>query len=606
MNNDKLRNSLKLVPKKPGCYLWKNKKNEIIYIGKAKNLFNRMHSYFSRSHNLRTQKMVSEIVDFDFIIVANENEALILESTLIKKNQPKYNVLLRENNGYPYLFLSNEIKPRLFYTKNKITELTGTYFGPFATFSSRPYELYVLLKKILPIQDCKHKWNNECFKCEILKRTHISILKENQQNFKSINKLITQILHGNAQDLMNFLKVNELKSRENWEFEEAERYFILQKTLNEIATNSYVQVNKGTIDLIAFKTTENEIAIVIFTWIDNKLITKTEKIFEYVNNWKDVFISFLYQFYQNKKNLSTVYISFIDEELNNLIKATNINFVVPKKGAIFELMKTAMNNADEKLKKYLLKTYSKKERTLHANEKLAILLNIKKIDKIEIFDISQFFGENKVGAMVVFENGEPNKNKYRKFLIKNPNIKSDLDCMKEIIIRRYTNLLDPNMKLPDLIIVDGGKAHFNLITKCLMELNLKIHVMSLVKNKKHKTRALIFQNQEIYIEDNNLMYFLTNIQDEVHRFAITFFKKKNLSSQFKNVLKEVPGMGSKRIKLIMEKYDNIKELQKKSIEELGQLIPKNIATNLLKKLNDVNQKNTALNQQIKNLKNNKK
>ncbi|WP_391591916.1 Excinuclease ABC subunit C [[Mycoplasma] cavipharyngis] len=579
-----LKAKMNIVPKKPGCYLWKNQNQEIIYIGKAKNLFNRTHSYFSKSNNLRTQKMVSEIKDLDYFIVKNENEALILESTLINKHRPKYNVLLRENKNYPYLFLTKEAKPRLLYTRKKIANLAGQYFGPFATSGSQPFELYNLLKKILPIQDCKHNWNQECFNCEILKRIKIPLLAEDQQDFKSIVNLINKILQSKSTDLIDYLKQQENQSKNNWDFETAHKFLNLQKALIEINQNRYIQISRSQIDVIGFKVDENFIAITIFSWVNEKLIAKTENVFAYVEDWKNSFNSFLYEIYKQQKTSLKVYLSYNDELIKLLESNLKVKFVVPRKGKFLELITIAMQNAESALEKYLLKHNGQIARTAEANHLLKELLELSKLKRIEVFDVSQFFGTYPVGAMVVYENGLPIKNQYRKYLIKNAEGTSDYQCLKEVLYRRYTNLTNPKLTLPDLIIIDGGKTHLNLLEKCLVDLALTIPAASLVKDNKHRTRTIIYQKQEVKIDKPNLIYYLTNIQDEVHRFAITFFKKRNIKGQMKSVLDDVSGLGKTRIKLLLDKYHDVYQLQKAETEELSQLIPKKIAIALKQKL----------------------
>lgn len=594
-----LADKLAIVPKQTGCYLWINAQQEIIYVGKAKNLFHRTHSYFTKGLNQRTQKMVQEIADLKYIIVNSENQALILESDLIKKHQPKYNLLLRENSGYPLLFLTNEPQPQLIYTKRQIRNVKGIYFGPFAVSKTKPYEIYQLLNKILPIKDCKHKWNLECFKCEILKRTKIPLLAPHQQNFKAISKLINNLLKGKTAKLMAQLEKQEEIAKNLLAYEEAAKLVKIQKALRALTDSQSLKITQTNRDFIGYDHNDDEIAIIIFGLVDGKLVAKLEIVVEYLVSWQDVLANCIYEYYRNNPIPKKVFCWKINEKLQFVKNNLKINFLIPQRGEMVRWLNLATTNAQVALKRVSLQFFKKQEQGKKFNQELKTFLQLEKLVRIEAFDVSQLFGTNRVGTMVVFTNGLPDYHSYRKYLIKNERAIADTTCFQEILSRRCQQLLTKNSPIPDLIVLDGGMAHHNLMVKCLNDYQLTIPFIALVKNHRHQTESLIYQHKKIKLNQNSDIYlFLAKIQNEVHRYAINFFRKKNLQSQMVSVLKTVKGLGNKKIAKLISKYDNILALKNASLAELKEIINFQTAVNLKQKLATIQTENQRLNQII--------
>lgn len=586
------------IPKQPGCYFWLDQNRNILYIGKAKNLFNRTRSYFLKSLNRKTQKLVAEIADVDFIITASENHALILESDLIKKHKPKYNILLKDNNGYPYLFLTNEPKPRLFYTKAKIANLRGKYFGPFATSQSKPYELYQLLKKILPIQDCNHRWNLECFKCEILKQIQIPILPPDQQDFKSIAKLISQILQGHTQDLCAHLETQELYANQTLAFESAQKFYQLRQHLLAINNSQYMKMRQADHDIVGFKINDAQIAIIVFNVVTQKLYANHQQVFEYVGDWKTSLSQFLDQYYSNHRIPKMVYISYLDTDLQLLAHKHQINFVIPKSGEPLTWMTTAFNNAQALLEQTTIKQVLKWQRTTQAHTQLQHLLQLEQLERIEMFDIAQLFGDHRVGARVVFVNGKLDYTQNRKYIIQDHQAQSDFDCMREVLRRRFGKVHNDLIK-PDLILIDGGIGHYNLLQQVLAELQLLIPFGALVKNHKHQTDQLIFNNKVIDIKTHqNVFFYLSNIQTAVHQFALKFFKHKNHQSQLSSFYQSIKGLGPKSVVKLQTHFDSFSQIKQASIEELSQIIPPKVAQLLHTQLQLIDTQNLTLQNQL--------
>ncbi|WP_027124035.1 excinuclease ABC subunit UvrC [Mycoplasmoides pirum] len=586
--NDTLKNKLKNAPKTFGCYIWKNKYNEIIYVGKAKNIFKRTHQYFLRPNDNKTAKLVQEISDVDFIVVKNENEALILESNLIKKYKPKYNILLKNNNGYPYFLVTNESKPRFLYVHNYDPK-KGKYYGPFANSNMKAYEIYNLLLKLFPLRKCNSVKNKKCFYYDLNMCMGACLNEDTKEKYDLVKAKIDNFFTKGNNEIINELKKKELDAVKRLDFEQANNYLDLQKAIKLFSENQIINLNsKNNIDVVGFAIKENYISIIIFSYLNGKLLNKNLLISKYVGDIDDEVASYLYQYYSVNLKPSKLYVSLNQQTINLLKKNLNITIFNPGKGKIQEILETAIKNANLELNFKLNSLILKENRNILANQELAEKLNIKELNRIEIFDNSNIFNVDKVAAMVVYENGIPNKKEYRKYKIQNLKAKSDYEYMYEIIYRRFLRLLKEKKKFPDLIVVDGGKIQINAALKALKELFIadKINLIGLVKDNKHKTDYIqLSNNTKIHLDKkSNLYFYLFNMQEEVHKFAITYFRKTNQKSAISSILDNIKNLGKIRKEKLLSIFGNITNIKNATIEELMQIIPKNVAIEIQNKL----------------------
>lgn len=421
-------------------------------------------------------------------------------------------------------------------------------------------------------------------------------MADDQQDFRSISKLIQKILNGEIELLYQNLVQREQAAKKLMAYEEAAKLLRIQKALLALKQSYYLKIKNANCDVIGFKNNDDEIAIIIFSLVDGKLIAKQELVDEYLGDWKEVLARFLFQYYSNNPIPKQIYLGFQDAKIDLVAKNLKLNLVVPQKGEMMYWLELAYQNAQAALKKTSLKRIQKQQQGQSANEQLQKFLKLNQLIRIEAFDVSQFFGVNRVGAMVVFTDGLVDRKECRKFIIKDPSAISDIDCFREILYRRYTKLIDNLNNKPDLIILDGGIAHYNLMQACLNDLQLEIPFIALVKNNRHQTDHLIYKKEILKIKnEKNIYHYLTKIQNEVHNYAISFFRKKHLQSHFVSALKSVRGLGTKRIKKLMEKYENIVNLEKTSLEELSQMITTKTAINLKQKLAEIKSENQKLN-----------
>jgi excinuclease ABC subunit C len=587
MVNQQLQFKLERIPKKPGVYLWKDRYNKIIYVGKAKNLFNRTHQYFNAVHNDKTSLLVNHITDVDFIVVQNEIEALILEANLIKKHQPKYNVLLKDGSGYPYILLTDETHPRLLYTRD-YKKIKGKYYGPFATSKSNRYDTYNLLLKLFPLRKCNYIPKSKCLYYDVGQCLGPCINRLKPDAYGTYLNQIDSFFKGKPKDIIDKLSIAEKKAAEELNYEEAKRNLELIDQIKivsqEMSLNQNVSLQGSTNeDIIGYYIKDNLIAIVIFSYVSGKLLTKQQQITEIYTNYEDVLVEYLLQYYYQTFNLpKKCYINLKSKTLTQLSLTVNLNFIKPISGKHKSIQQNAAHNAKNYMETnyYVFKQH--KAQTIDAFNELKKVLNLDNLSLINIFDISNLFGDDKVGAMIALEDGNINKNLYRKFIIKDLQNNSDYASMYEVIKRQYTNVINKQASLlPNLIIVDGGMIQINACIKALSELHLErvVPVIGLVKDQQHKTHSIVLSNKKQIILDRHapLYMFLLNLQEEVHRYAINFFRQKFKSSTFKSILNEIPGLGEKSIQKLLGHYDNIANIRKASINELSQYVKEDIA-----------------------------
>lgn len=537
---DLVKEKLKTLPQKPGCYMMKNIDNEIIYVGKAKILANRVHSYFVGSHDAKTTKMVSCVNDFEYIITGSETEAFILEMNLIKKHRPKYNIMLMDDKRYPYICISEERHPRLYYTRD--LNKKAKYFGPYPNGKAAK-DVVEMLDKIYPLRKCQKIPKKECLYYHLGQCLAPCINEVEVEKYSTITSQITKFLKGNTQDEVKRLKGLMYEESEKLNFEKAKEYLDIINEIDVLTEKQKMEFDIIDSDIFGYVVKENHISIQIFHIRNGKMTERSGFLFDVMNDPTEMFVEFVGEFYFVYNNpipkeiiLPEVDISYIDENIKDLI-------VFPKKGKKKELLKLVIDNAIEKIDILLKKEAVKYDRTTGANIELGKLLGFD-IHTIEAFDNSNIQGYDSVSAMVSYVDGIKNTKGYRKFKVKTVVGADDARTMYEIVKRRYSRLVNENAKLPDLIIMDGAVNQINFAKKALDEIGVNIHILGLVKDDNHKTNHLLFEGQEINInQKSNLFLFLEGIQDEVHRYAITFFRSTHGKSTMESALDDIKGIG---------------------------------------------------------------
>jgi len=562
-----IETKLKTLPKKPGCYLMYNKDGEVIYVGKAKNLYNRVRSYFRGTHDIKTTKLVSNIADFDFIITSSETEAFILEINLIKKHNPKYNINLTDDKQYPYICISSETHPRLYYTRDLSKK--GKFYGPYPN-SLAAKEVVDFLNRIYPLRKCRILPKKECLYYHLGQCLAPCIKEVKKETYDEIISEINTFLSGNIKDLQKRLEDLMNKASEELKFEKAIEYRNLINDLNTISVKQKMELDIPDTDVFNYYVEDEYISIQVFHIRGRKTVERNGFLFEIMDSAEEMFANFIAQFYLLKNNpipkeilLPEIDLSLIDPSLVKYI-------TIPKIGKKKEYLNLVYENAKEKLTVLKQNEKLKYEKTMGAVIELGKLLNITPPHIIEAFDNSNIQGKSSVSAMVCFIEGLPSKKNYRKYKLKLTLDKSnDYLGMYEVVKRRYSRLKQENGRLPNLIVVDGAKIQVNAALKALEELELKIPVLGLGKDDKHRTSYLFYNDQEIQIPKNtNLFYFLENLQDEVHRFAITFHHLTHAKSTFLSQLDNIKGIGKVKKKQILMalKESNFQTLEDKLVE----------------------------------------
>lgn len=577
-----IKKKLSLVPNEPGCYLMKNKDNNIIYVGKAKNLKRRLSSYFRGSHTGKTAKLVSEIVDFEFIVVSSETEALVLEINLIKENNPKYNILLRDDKSYPYIELTNDSVPKLSIVRNLNRKKNhNNLYGPYPNVGAAR-EIVNLLNRIYPLRKCTTYNKKPCLYYHIGECLGYCTNDVDPKLITSMRNDIIRFLKGDHSLVTKKLKEEMNKESNLLHFEKALELKELLDYIEIVLTKQQVEL-KDNIDrdVFGFYCDKGYISMQVFFIRGSKMIGKHSKIFPLIDEIEEEVINYIVHFYEKDIILpKEILVPDIDNELlSNYLK---VNVINPSRGVKKKLVDMAINNSKILLNEKFELIKRDEERTILANEELRDILNLDKLDRIEIFDNSNLFGNYNVSGMVVYIDGKEAKNEYRKYKI-TVDKNDDYGTMREVIYRRYFRVLKDNLVSPDLIIVDGGIGQMNVARDVINELNMDIMVVGLKKNDKHFTSQLLAFDpiEEIDIDKkSNLFYYLTRMQDEVHNYTISYHKQIRSKGNLASILDSVEGIGSKRRNILLKKYKTITKLKELSKEELEQDLPKNIANNL--------------------------
>ena len=590
-----LKEKLSLLPSKPGCYLMKDKNGIIIYVGKAKNLKRRVNSYFNRTHTGKTSVLVSNIVDFEYIITNSELESLLLEINLIKEYTPKYNVLLKDDKSYPYIELTDEKVPRLLIVRpNKLRRKNIKLYGPYPNVVAARKTIE-LLNRLYPLRKCTTMPKKECLYYHIGECLGYCIYKIEEAKIKEMTDEITKFLKGDDSIILSRIdnEMNECINKLN--FEKAKELKELRDFISITLKKQLIDLNDNIDrDVFGYAVYKGYIAIQVLFLRGGKLVERKSNIYPIIMDEVDDLTLYISSFY-DKNNIKPKEILIPDIIDENLIKEVlGINVYKPIKGKKKELVELANNNALNALKEKFELIKTNDENALNACIELKDLLGIDSANKIEAFDNSHLFGTYSVSGMVTFTLGLPDKNNYRKYKINSEHF-DDFHVMKEVIYRRYFRVLMDNLEKPDLIIVDGGKAQVTAATEVLNSLNIDIPVCGLIKNDKHRTSEILYNNKLYEVDKtSNLFHMLERIQDEVHNYAISYHKQIRSKGALSSVLDNIPGIGDKRKKILLKKYSSMNKMREATLDELKELLPSDTAYNLYEFLRGETDENRSI------------
>ena len=588
--NNLIKSKLELLPTSPGCYIHKDKNGTIIYVGKAKNLRNRVRSYFRGSHDTKTEALVSEIVDFEFIVTESNIEALLLEINLIKENKPKYNIMLKDDKSYPFIKITNERYPRLIITR-QVKKDGGLYFGPYPDVGAAN-EIKRLLDRIFPFRKCTNPPSKVCFYYHIGQCMAHTICKKDEAYFKSMAQEVSDFLKGQDDKIIDDLKGKMAVAAQSMEFERAAEYRDLIQAIGTLRTKQRVMAKDlQNRDVFGYYVDKGWMCVQVFFVRQGKLIERDVNLFPYYNDPDEDFLTYVGQFYQEKSHLvpnEVLIPQDIDQEAVKALVDTKI--VKPQRGEKKQLVNLAIKNARVSLEQKFNLLEKSVEKTQGAIENLGHLLQIPTPVRIESFDNSNIMGTSPVSAMVVFVNGKPSKKDYRKYKIKTVVGPDDYASMREVIRRRYGRVQRDGLTPPDLIVIDGGQGQVNIAKQVVQEeLGLDIPIAGLQKNDKHQTHELLFGDplEVVELSRNSQEFFLLQrIQDEVHRFAITFHRQLRSKNSFSSQLDGIDGLGPKRKQNLMKHFKSLTKIKEASVDEIVEVgVPRTVAEDVKRKLN---------------------
>ena len=588
--NKLIQSKLELLPTSPGCYIHKDKNGSIIYVGKAKNLRNRVRSYFRGSHDTKTEALVSEIEDFEFIVTESNIEALLLEINLIKENQPKYNIMLKDDKSYPFIKITNETYPRLIITR-QVKKDGGLYFGPYPDVGAAN-EIKRLLDRLFPFRKCTNPPEKVCFYYHLGQCKAHTICQVDSQYFKELAQEVAAFLKGQDDQIIEDLRGKMAGAAQAMEFEKAAEYRDLIQSIGTLRTKQRVMAKDlQNRDVFGYYADKGWMCVQVFFVRQGKLIERDVNLFPYYNDPDEDFLTYIGQFYQEKSHLKPNEILIpadIDEEAVRAMVDTKV--LKPQRGEKKQLVNLASKNARVSLQQKFDLLEKSIEKTQGAIENLGQLLNIPTPVRIESFDNSNIMGTSPVSAMVVFVNGKPSKKDYRKYKIKTVVGPDDYASMREVIKRRYSRVIRDGLTPPDLIVIDGGQGQVNVAKEVIQEqLGLDIPIAGLQKNDKHQTHELLFGDplQVVELSRNSQEFFLLQrIQDEVHRFAITFHRQLRSKNSFSSQLDGIEGLGPKRKQNLMKHFKSLTKIKEASVDQIVEVgVPRAVAEAVREKLN---------------------
>ncbi|MBH5319242.1 excinuclease ABC subunit UvrC [Paenibacillus sp. GSMTC-2017] len=596
---ESIRNKLALLPDKSGCYLMKNSEGVIIYVGKAKVLKNRVRSYFIGSHNAKTQKLVSEIVDFEFIVTSSNMEALILECNLIKQHHPRYNVLLKDDKSFPYIKITNEAHPKLEVTR-RIVKDKGKYFGPYPN-AYAAQQTKKLLDRLYPLRKCKSLPDKVCLYYHLGQCIAPCEFEIEKQTYSTMINEITRFLNGGEDVVKAELERKMGEAAEALEFERAKEYRDQLIAIDAVMEKQKITMSDAMDrDIFGYAVDKGWMCVQILYMRKGKLIERHGTTFPYYGEEFDDFMTFVTQYYSDnpalpKQILLPRPLEPNDEQEEEVIASLNswlkVKVLMPQRGRKNEVVSMAQENAKVMLDEKFRLIERDEERSVKASQSLAGWIGLDKVRRIEAFDNSNIQGTNPVSAMVVFTDGKPDRKEYRKYKVKTVVGPDDYETMREVIRRRYERVLKDGLPQPDLIVVDGGKGQITAALDVLEnELGLYIPVCGLVKDAKHKTAQLMMGDPAEIVplpRDSQEFYLLQRIQDEVHRFAITFHREQRAKSMVESRLDSIPGIGDKRRKAMLKHFGSLKKIKEASVEDFRPLsIGEKLAGEIIAALRD--------------------
>ncbi|NWL88791.1 excinuclease ABC subunit C [Paenibacillus sp. 79R4] len=617
-----IRHKLALLPDLPGCYLMKNKNGTIIYVGKAKILKNRVRSYFTGSHDGKTQRLVSEIRDFEYIVTGSNMEALILECNLIKKHSPRYNVLLKDDKSYPYIKITNERHPRLEVTR-KILKDKAKYFGPYPN-AYAAQQTKKLLDRMYPLRKCNVMPKEVCLYYHMGQCLAPCVKEVPQETYDEMIQEIVSFLNGGHEEIKQELQRKMEEAAEELYFERAKELRDQIRSIDALMEKQKITMNDArNRDVFGFAVDKGWMCVQILYVRQGKMIERHASVFPFYGEAYGDFLSYVTQYYSDNPALPQEILlpdmkpgqreeqagedvegpvsEASDDEGGELLDAEsgaaalqnwlNVKTLVPKRGLKRQMTQMAFDNARVALDEKFRLIERDEERTSRAAENLGVALGLNELSRIEAFDNSNIQGTNPVSAMVVFIDGKPAKKEYRKYKVRTVQGPDDVETMREVVRRRYERVLKENLPLPDLIVMDGGKGQMAAAKDVLEnELGLFIPVCGLVKDTKHKTAQLMIGDPPEPVNlarDSQEFYLLQRIQDEVHRFAISFHREQRAKSMVVSQLDAIPGVGEKRRKQLLKHFGSLKKIKEASIEDFRPLsIGDKLAQTIMDSLRD--------------------
>lgn len=593
--NNKIQEKLAVLPMQPGCYLMKDRHSTVIYVGKSKALRNRVRSYFRGNNDEKTQRLVQEIVTFDYIVTHSEIDALILEMNLIKEHDPKYNVLLKDDKSYPYLKITSERHPRLLITR-RVKKDKGRYFGPYPNVIAAR-ETKKILDRLYPLRKCNNPRGRVCLYYHMGQCLACSETPPTAECYQDISRKITSFLRGGYKNIKRSLQEKMREESERLNFERAQE---LRDQIHHIEAameqQQMVLTDQTDSDVFAFSVNKGWMCIQVFFIRQGKLIERDVALFPFFDTEQEAFLTYIGRFYLHQNHLKPDEILVpVGTDASMLHELLNVRSHTPFRGQKKQLVELASKNAKIALEEKFTLIERDEERTILAVEQLGDILNIETPHRIEAFDNSNIQGTDPVSAMVSFIDGRAKKNEYRKYKITETKGPDDYEMMREVVRRRYTRVLKEKLPLPDLIVVDGGKGQMSAARGVLEdELGLDIPLCGLVKDDRHQTSELLYglPAEPVELERNTQPFYLVQrIQDEVHRFAITFHRQLRGKGIFQSVLDTIPGVGEKRRTLLLTHFQSIDAIRNAAQEDITKLgIPKNVAEDIQTHLREENKK----------------
>ncbi len=567
-----IESKLRNLPDLPGCYIMRNQADEIIYIGKAKNLKNRVRSYFRGAHDTKTEKLVSEIHHFEYIVTKTNKESLLLEINLIKKYQPRYNIKLKQGTMYPYLKITNEKDPQLIITST-VEKDGGLYFGPYPNVTAAT-ATQQLIQKIYPLRKCGKNETRACFYYHLGQCIGCCDHEVSKEEYEGQIKKIQNFLNGDVKAVKDELVSKMEEASQKLDFERAKEYRDqLQYIKATVEKQNIMNADFTNRDVFSYYVDRGWVSIQVFLLRQSTIIKREAAMFPIYDQIEEEILSFIIQFYQEQNHLLPKEILVPETIDNNLLSETlSVKAITPKRGSKKRMLDLATQNSEITLLEKFRREEQDQIKTMGALEELSLALNLSNVSVIESFDHSNIQGTNPVSAMVVFRNGKPDRKHYRKFKIRTVVGSNEFATTQEVVRRRYSRLLREKAPLPDLILMDGGKVQMKAAIEVLEdELGLTIPVCGMVKNEKHKTATLLFGEEYHEIELNRkgqAFQLVQRIQEEVHRFAITFHRQVRSKNSFASRLDQIEGVGPQTRKKILKHYKTITAIQNASIEDL--------------------------------------